>query len=81
LSGLPLPEKPPLAQRIDTAVAQIEHAAALRGERPACLEARRHLCWYLRGVPYAGAYKAELVRVETLEDVRRAAARIKRDLR
>ena len=61
-------------------MAQIAHAAALRGERLACLEARRHLCWYLRGVPYAAAYKAELVRVETLEDVRRAAAKLKRNL-
>ena len=80
LAGLPVPEKPPLTARIDTAVAQIAHAVALRGERLACLEARRHLCWYLRGVPYAAAYKAELVRVETLEDVRRAAAKLKRNL-
>jgi len=46
-----------------------------------CLEARRHLAWYLRGVPYAAPYKAEAVRVETLEDVRRVAKGICRDLR
>jgi len=32
-------------------------------------------------VPYAGAYKTEIVHVETLEDVRRVAARLKRDLK
>lgn len=80
LAGEPPPPKPPLADRIGVAVAQIELSASLRGERAACLEARRHLAWYLRGVPYAGVYKAEAVRVETLGDVRRVAAGIRRDL-
>jgi len=81
IAGEPIPQRPPLSERIDTAVRQIELSASLRGERVACLEARRHLAWYLRGVPYAAAYKAEAVRVETLEDVRRVAKEIKRDLR
>ena len=81
VAGLPVPERPPLAERIDTAVAQIELSASIRGERLACLEARRHLAWYLRGVPYAAVYKAEAVHVETLADVRKVAAGIKRDLR
>ena len=81
VSGLPIPEKPPLSRRIDLAVSQIEHAAAIKGERLACLEARRHLAWYLRGVAYAGLYKAQAVHVETLEDVRKVAAGIKRDLK
>lgn len=81
LSGARVPEKPPLSRRIDLAVAQIEHAAAIKGERLACLEARRHLAWYLRGVAHAGLYKAQAVHVETLEDVRKVAAGIKRDLK
>ena len=81
IAGEPVPERPPLAERIDAAVAQIELSASIQGERLACLEARRHLAWYLRGVPYAGVYKAEAVHVETLEDVRRVAAGIKRDLK
>ena len=80
VAGKPVPERPPLAERIDAAVGQIELSAALQGERVACLEARRHLAWYLRGVPYAGVYKTEAVHVETLEDVRRVAAGIKKDL-
>jgi len=81
IAGEPVPARPPLSRRIATAVAQIELSASLRGERVACLEARRHLAWYLRGVPYATPYKAEAVRVETLEDVRRVAKGICRDLR
>lgn len=79
--GLPVPELPPLARRIDEAVEQIELSAALRGERVACLEARRHLAWYLRGVAHSSYYKQEIVRMETLDDLHRTAAGIKKDLR
>ncbi|MCC8156944.1 MAG: tRNA dihydrouridine synthase DusB [Oscillospiraceae bacterium] len=81
VTGAPIPPRPPLKARMDTARAQIEFSAALRGERLACLEARRHLAWYLRGVPHAAPYRAEAVHVETLEDVRRTVARIQRELR
>ena len=81
IKGEPIPEKPPLSERMDTAQRQIELSASLRGERPACLEARRHLAWYLRGVDYAAPYKRQAVQVETLEDVRRLVKEVKRDLR
>ena len=81
VAGEPIPEKPPLIERMDTALAQIELSAALRGERVACLEARRHLAWYLRGVAYAVPYKRAAVQVETLEDVRKLVREVKRDLR
>ena len=68
LAGLPQPELPPLAERMDTGVRQIELLARRAGERAACLEARHHLPWYLHGVPYAGYYRSRLVHVETLED-------------
>ena len=81
VAGEPIPPRPPLAERMDTALQQIAHSGALRGERVACLEARRHLAWYLRGVPYAGPYKTEAVHVETLADVERVVKEIKRDMR
>ncbi len=81
IAGEAIPDKPPLAVRMDTALEQIELSAQLRGERVACLEARRHLAWYLRGVAYAVPYKREAVQVETLEDVRKLVREVKRDLR
>ncbi|MBQ9412473.1 MAG: tRNA dihydrouridine synthase DusB [Oscillospiraceae bacterium] len=81
IAGLAPPPRPSLAERMDTALRQIELSAALRGERLACLETRRHLGWYLRGVPYAAPYKTAAVHVETLEDVRRVAEGVKRDLK
>lgn len=80
LAGEPLPPRPSLSLRVDTAVRQFERAAAYKGEKIACLEARRHFAWYLRGVPYAGTFKREIVEMETLADVHRIAERIKREL-
>lgn len=81
LRGETPPPRPPLRERIDTALRQFELAAADRGEHIACLEARKHLAWYLRGVPYANYYKEKAAHVSTLEEVRAVAAGIQRDLR
>ena len=81
LADREIPDPPPLCLRIDEAVGQIELLASVRGERAACLEARHHLPWYLRGVPYASGYRAALTHVETLEDIRRLAKDMKRDLK
>ena len=56
-------------------------SAQQKGEHIACLEARKHYAWYLKGVPYAGYYKEQISRISTLEDVDRVTAGIKRDLR
>ena len=80
LDGEPVPDRPPLAERCDTAVRQIELAAAYGCERVAVLTARRHYAWYLKGVPHASYYKEQIVRMETLEDVYRVTEGIKRDL-
>lgn len=80
LAGESVPELPPLSERIDTAVGQIEQLALSRGEHAACMEARHHVPWYLHGVPHAGYYRQQLVHVETLEELRHISAGIKRDL-
>ena len=80
LEGKPVPELPPLAERCDVAVRQFELAAQARGERVAVLEARRHYCWYLKGVSHSGYYKEQIVRMNTLEDVYQVTKGIKRDL-
>ena len=79
--GREIPPLPPLAERMDTAVRQIELLAGRISERGACLEARHHLPWYLHGVPYSSAYRAALTHVETLEDIRTLVKEIKRDLK
>ena len=80
LAGEPIPQRPPLAQRCDLAVRQIQLASEYNCEKIAVLTARRHYAWYLKGVPHASFYKDQIVRMETLEDVYRVTKGIKRDL-
>ena len=78
--GDPVPELPPLATRMDTALRQVELLSGRRGERAACLEARHQVPWYLHGVPHSAQYRQQLVRVETLDELRRICRQIKQDL-
>ena len=80
LAREPIPQRPPLAQRCDLAVRQIQLASEYNCEKIAVLTARRHYAWYLKGVPHASFYKEQIVRMETLEDVYRVTKGIKRDL-
>ncbi|MEG2009805.1 MAG: tRNA dihydrouridine synthase DusB [Oscillospiraceae bacterium] len=81
LAGEALPPPPTLSERVDTAVHQFELAAQYKCEKIACLEARRHFAWYLRGVPYSGYFKPQIVKLETMDDIYRLAKQIKKELR
>ena len=81
MEGKEIPERPPLAQRVDVAVRQFELAYEDKGEHVACLEARKHFAWYLRGVPYANYYKEKISGIQTMEDIYRIADGIRKDLK
>ncbi len=81
LHGEKLPALPPLSERIDLAVRQFEEAKKYKGDKIACLEARKHLAWYLHGVPHSGYYRTQAVRVETFDDIYDLVKVIKRELR
>ena len=80
LSGNLSYERPPLAQRVDVALRQFALAKEDKGEHLACLEARKHFAWYLRGVAYANYYKSQISSIANMEDIERIAQGIKRDL-
>jgi len=80
LDGGDLPARPPIGERAETAMRQFEMAAGHKGERVACLEARRHYAWYLRGVPFSGYFKERIMKAETLEELRKITDGIKREL-
>ena len=80
LDGEPVPPPPPVGERAETALRQVEMMAELKGERVACLEARRHYAWYLRGVPHSAYFKAQISKAETLDDLRKITEGIKREL-
>lgn len=81
LRGKTPPELPPLADRVDTALQQFALALEDKGEHIACLEARKHFAWYLRGVPHSGFYKEQISSISAFSDIERLAKEIKRDLR
>lgn len=80
LCGEVVPALPPLCDRIDLAVRQMELAVEDKGEHIAMLEARKQFCWYLKGVAHANYYKEQIVRLERLEQLYEIAKGIKRDL-
>lgn len=80
LDGRDIPPLPPFAERWDTAVRQVELSARFGTERGAILEARHHLCWYLKGVSHANYYKEKIVQLNTLDELRALSRAIKRDL-
>lgn len=81
LRGKTPQELPPLADRVDTALQQFALALEDKGEHIACLEARKHFAWYLRGVPHSGFYKEQISNISAFSDIERLAKEIKRDLR
>ena len=63
------PPLPPFAVRMDTAVRQIELAAAQKGEHIAMLEARRHVNSYLKQQSGLKTFKNRICALERLEQL------------
>jgi len=78
--GKPIPERPALKDRIDVAVEQFRLSQQDHGEHIACLEARKHFAWYLRGVAHSAYFKNQISSMNTMEDIYRIASQIIREL-
>lgn len=81
MKGSEIPGRPDLAHRVDVAVRQFTLAYEDKGEHIACLEARKHFAWYLRGVSHSNYYKEQISAIKCMEDIYRIAAGIKKDLK
>ena len=81
LRGEEYPGRPVLKDRIALAVKQFQLSEQHHGEHIACLEARKHFAWYLRGVRNASFYKREISSLTTMEDIYRVAKDVVRDLK
>ena len=80
LAGKEYPGRPVLKDRIAVAVHQFEMSEQDHGEHVACLEARKHFAWYLKGVRNASYYKKEISSLTTMADIYRVAKDVVRDL-
>lgn len=81
LNGEEYPGRPCLEDRIAVAVEQFRLSEQDHGEHIACLEARKHFAWYLRGVPHSSYYKNQITSLNTMEDIYRVAKDVVRDLK
>ena len=81
LRGEEYPGRPCLADRIAVAVRQFQLSEQDHGEKIACLEARKHFAWYLRGVSHSSYYKNQITSLTTMEDIYRVAKDVVRDLK
>jgi tRNA-dihydrouridine synthase B len=73
-------EEPTPARRLDVASRHFEMLIADKGERTACLEMRKHLAWYLRGLPHANRYKRDVSLIACGEDFYRTLLRIGKEV-
>ena len=71
------PALPPFAERIDTAVRQIELAAEQKGEHIAMLEARRHVNCYLKRESGVKTFKNRISALTKLSDLYENADELK----
>ncbi len=81
LAGEEYPGRPILKDRIDVAVHQFQLSEQDHGEHIACLEARKHFAWYLRGVAHSSYYKSQITSLNTMADIYQVAKDVVRDLR
>ena len=81
IEGREIPPRPPLRERCQTARRQFYLARDQKGEKIACLEARKHYAWYLRGVPHSSYWKKRISQISAMEDIDRITEGICRELR
>ncbi len=77
-AGTEPPDPPDLGEVVDV---MLEHARLLAewfGERYALRSFRRHATWYTKGFRGSAQLRAALMRIETLDDLRRALADVDR---
>ncbi len=67
---------PPLSRRLSVLYRQTELAVALKGEKVALLEARKHAAWYMRGLKGAASYRTMAGSISSLEDLARLCAKV-----
>lgn len=68
LDGRPAPAAPGLDDRERMVLDHLDLVVAEKGDR-GILEMRRHLAWYIKGLPHSAAWKQRFVHVSSLDEV------------
>jgi nifR3 family TIM-barrel protein len=73
LAGRPAPAPPTPRERLATLVRQFELLVRIQDERRASHEIRKHVAWYVKGLPHAAPFKERGQKIETPEQLRTLA--------
>lgn len=68
-------EEPPYLLRLQTAMTHFELLLQDKGERTGLLEARKHIAWYIKGMPGAPALRDQINRMESPQELRAVLCR------
>ena len=74
LSGLPVPQEPPLKEKLALALRHLEMLIEYKNESVAVKEMRRHIGAYLKGMPKAAEYRGRFHQTETYADFKKLLA-------
>ena len=66
-----MPAEPGLEERLALARRHLELAVAEKGERQGLVQMRKHLAWYLKGLPGAARLRAEIMGTTEVETVKK----------
>ncbi len=69
LSTGELLEKPTLNQKIDTAIIHLEELIKVKGEYTGIREMRKHIGWYIKGMPKSAEKRALINRVDSKQEM------------
>lgn len=73
LAGAEAPPPTP-EERLEMAELHLDLFSRFFGSKKAVLDMRKHLCWYARGLPGAGAFRSLVNQVQSVAELRRAMA-------
>ena len=69
ITGRLLPE-PTYEQRVEAIINHMEMVSELKGEGIGVKEMRKHIAWYLKGMPCSARVKTEIFRLTTCDRVK-----------
>ena len=80
LAGRPVPPPPSPRERLAALVRQFDLLASIQNPRHASHEIRKHVAWYVKGLPHAAPFKERGQKIESPEELRALAADYLREL-
>jgi nifR3 family TIM-barrel protein len=64
-------DKPTYEEKIVMCFRHMDYLSALKGVKVCVLEMRSHIAWYLKGMPKAGLIKQEIMKANSIEEVKK----------